>query len=311
MHQQLLILLIILISGFNISAQNVSIPEEVYTAPVEWKRYKVSENGVSVLFPKLPTLFENKSACEEINRKEYAVYAEDAVYGLNITFQTTEKRPDFCSRLKDLRTFDEKRFDERVKELMAQLNVEETAKFNQNNREWLKIGDEFKTYWLINDFKNKRWFEIWTTNQNEADVNLKNFIASVKIGNKIAGIEIAQGSNRTLGDEDKNALNNQNLESGENAADRRFRIVVKPRADYTEKAREKQAVGTVSLKVTFLHNGGIGEVTNIDSKNFEMTIYGLTEQAMIAARKIVFIPARRNNKNITTVATVQYNFYIY
>jgi TonB family protein len=64
--------------------------------------------------------------------------------------------------------------------------------------------------------------------------------------------------------------------------------------------------GNVVLKVTFLANGKIGAVTPVSGLGF-----GLTQQAIDAAKKIRFEPAMKNGKPYSKVATVSYTFTIY
>src|SRR4029079_8167763 len=59
----------------------------------------------------------------------------------------------------------------------------------------------------------------------------------------------------------------------------------------------------VTLKVTFLATGRIGDVTSITKLP-----YGLTEQAVGAARLIKFEPRKINGVPASTVSIVLYNF---
>lgn len=83
-------------------------------------------------------------------------------------------------------------------------------------------------------------------------------------------------------------------------------ILSKPRANYTDAARQNQAQGTITLRVQFLANGQIGEISPINTLP-----YGLTEQAMAAARNIRFEPAKQNGKPYTVVRNVSYSFTLY
>ncbi|MEZ5306816.1 MAG: energy transducer TonB [Pyrinomonadaceae bacterium] len=85
-----------------------------------------------------------------------------------------------------------------------------------------------------------------------------------------------------------------------------FQILSKPRPNYTEAARKAGVTGTVSLKVTFNANGSIGSITPVNRLGF-----GLTEQAIAAARSITFKPEIRNGQPQTVRKTVQFNFSIY
>jgi len=83
-------------------------------------------------------------------------------------------------------------------------------------------------------------------------------------------------------------------------------ITSKPRANYTDAARQNQLQGTVTLRVTFNSNGTIGSISPVSGLGM-----GLTEQAIAAARGIRFEPAKRNGVPQTVTKQVQYSFTIY
>lgn len=300
MSKQILILLIIFVASVCAFAQT-----EKYTAPVKWEKYKVSEKEFSILLPKLPTLTSGLNVCGQMETNKYTVYAENIVYGLNITVKSKQKIPGFCTNEKK---FDKQNFGDRIKEIKSELNTQEETKFNQNGAEIVKIENDYFAYWLTNDFKNKRFYELWTTNPDETNGSIKNFVESFKIEKNPSGIEIGKGSNRILGDA---ASADQAETKGENSigGDKenvKIRIVAKPRASYTDAARQANLQGTVRLRVTFLASGGIGSISILNALP-----YGLTEQAYAAAAKIAFIPAKKNGVPISIVSIVEYSFSIY
>ena len=81
------------------------------------------------------------------------------------------------------------------------------------------------------------------------------------------------------------------------------RIVEMPPAVYPDAAREAGVYGTVTLKVRFLAGGRIGFI-NVISELPE----GLTGEAIRAARKIKFGPARQNARMIHAEHIVEYQF---
>ena len=85
-----------------------------------------------------------------------------------------------------------------------------------------------------------------------------------------------------------------------------LQILSKPRANYTDAARTNQTQGTVTLRVTFLANGEIG---NVGIVNYLPD--GLTERAIEAAKQIKFEPATQNGKVVTVTKQVQYSFTLY
>ena len=83
-------------------------------------------------------------------------------------------------------------------------------------------------------------------------------------------------------------------------------VITRPKPGYTDLARRRMEQGKVVLRATFQANGMVG---NIEVK--ESLKFGLTEAAIDAARKMAFLPARRNGVPVNTIKTVEYAFYIY
>ena len=85
-----------------------------------------------------------------------------------------------------------------------------------------------------------------------------------------------------------------------------LQIIAKPRANYTDAARTNQTEGTVTLRVTFLPNGKVGDVGIV-----KYLPDGLTEGSVEAAKNIKFEPATLNGKPIAVTKQVQYSFSLY
>ena len=94
----------------------------------------------------------------------------------------------------------------------------------------------------------------------------------------------------------------KNLSSKTNA----IKIIAKPHPNYTVEARANFIEGDVLLRVVFLAKGKIGNITPVKELPF-----GLTEQAIEAARQIKFEPMIKNGQATTVVKQVQYSFTIY
>jgi TonB family protein len=86
----------------------------------------------------------------------------------------------------------------------------------------------------------------------------------------------------------------------------RARVLSKPEPQYTEEARRNSITGTVILRVVFSRSG---EVTNI--RALQPLGCGLTEKAMAAARKIQFVPAKKNGQPVSMYMQLEYNFNLY
>lgn len=85
-----------------------------------------------------------------------------------------------------------------------------------------------------------------------------------------------------------------------------LKILSKPRASYTDIARHYWIQGSVRLRVTFLENGQIGEITS-----FTRLPFGLTRNAVEAAKGMKFEPLIKDGKPVTAAKLVEYNFTLY
>lgn len=83
-------------------------------------------------------------------------------------------------------------------------------------------------------------------------------------------------------------------------------ITYKPKPRYTDEARQNNVTGVVRVKVTFLANGSIGSVSPVSNLG-----YGLTEQAIAAAKQIRFEPKMVNGRPTAVTKTIAFNFTIY
>ena len=192
MKKLLIIISLIIFCSLSIFSQT-----EQYSATVNWELYRVSDKKVSLLLPKMPVLISESNICTQTNTDKYAVYADDVIYGLNINSKLDEKVPDFCPQKRE---FDENSFKFRISELKNQLKTTESKTVKINNLEAEFIKGELLNYWLVNDYKNKQWFELWTANSDENRKEVKDFLNSMKIGDTPSGIEIEKGSSGNKGD---------------------------------------------------------------------------------------------------------------
>lgn len=87
---------------------------------------------------------------------------------------------------------------------------------------------------------------------------------------------------------------------------REVRIISKPRPGYTDAARQANIQGTVVLSVTFWASGQVGSIVPVKALP-----HGLTQQAIAAARRISFEPAKINGVPHSVKKDVEYPFSIY
>src|SRR6185295_10775557 len=118
------------------------------------------------------------------------------------------------------------------------------------------------------------------------------FFSSIKLGKEPDGVEVSEylAAKIYTGRE----------------VDVKARLLTKPQPSYTEDARKNEISGTVVLKVVFSKTG---QVTNI--RTVAGLPYGLTEQAIAAARKIKFTPAMKDGQPVSMWMQLEYNFSPY
>ena len=272
------------------------------SAPTRWEYYKADGGTVSIKFPKLPILISDQNLCNQTSVKKYAAFSNDVVFGLNIVKKLNEKVPIFCAPKVG---FNEMSFGLRLDEIRNEsgARVENSKKIN--SFDVFEVKSTFLSYWLINDVNQQRWFEIWTANSMKDDETVRTFIESFKSGKELSGIDIGEGSARILGDLlDSDGSAKEKPSTGRETSG--IKLVIKPAPRYTDLARSKETAGNVNLRVTFLKNGAIGDISVV-----EALPNGLTEQAIAAAMKIVFIPAKRDGISYNVTKMIQYNFSIF
>lgn len=134
---------------------------------------------------------------------------------------------------------------------------------------------------------------------------------SVSVGRgKGQGSGSGNGDFDAVGNGTGNVTNSTTTPRNNNSNSKRItsalKITSKPSPSYTKEARENNVQGTITLRVTFNANGTIGSVTPVNSLP-----YGLTEQAISAARRITFQPAMKNGVPYRVVKQVTFSFTIY
>jgi TonB family protein len=275
--------------------------------PGNWETYLTENDTVSVLFPKLPLVLEDTSNnCIGENKTNYVAYSTGKVYVLQTVKSITPNK-----NCRDRKEFSAENFTNRLSALSLNANSKPVEK-KTGKLKLYKVSLSGEVLWLYHDGKNDGWYELRvvnSTNSNDPDSVAKNFLESFKIANNQKGIPIGKGANAIIGDKSMKTeviIEKTPKMPSPEVKSTSFKIVFQPRANYTDEARENEINGVVRLKVIFQANGSTGSISVVSGLP-----YGLTEQAIVAARKIVFIPLQRDSKNITVSKTVEYRFTLY
>ena len=126
--------------------------------------------------------------------------------------------------------------------------------------------------------------------------SVEQFFSSLKLGKNLEGTAVSE-SGQTPIDSDVG-----DIYSGRDV-DVKARLLAKPEARYTADARKYEISGVVVLKVLFARNGTVVNISVISGLP-----YGLTEQAIAAARKIKFIPAMKEGRPVSMWMQLEYRF---
>lgn len=274
------------------------------TASIKWERYSVIAKDVSVSFPKLPTRVSEWDACSKVDIEIYYAYASDTVYSLRLNKESSKEVIGCLS----LASFNKKTLDRRISSL------EKSYESKGENKPFgslpgVSFSKESDITWLIDDVKNKRWFELRVVSRFPVGNLSSMFLDSFGLNQPGNSTPVGEGSPAVIGDavtaETANPTITDSLPTTP-GKDGELVILSKPRPGYTDKAREKNVQGTVLLKVVFLANGSVDEIEVI--KGLEQ---GLSERAVAAARKIAFLPMKMKQQNVSVVKKIEYSFQIY
>jgi len=276
---------------------------------VKWEKYSVPEHNVSVLLPRMPIRIDRNITCSGEETRQYGAYTDGGVYVLSVTKKV--EPPFRCQRIGGIKQID---FETRLATLKEAPRVGEVTQtdISKGGLQGKKIQNKNGAYYLYNDPEHDRWFELWIMGVDETKAEAKNFLDSFEIEKKTTGVNIKDGALAAGGDEMADpegtiAASPPYDPTGKRESDSTgVQVILKSIPTYTEEARRSRISGTVILRVKFLRNGTIGSITPMATLPG-----GLTEQAIAATRKIVFVPAKIKGVFTSTEKTIEHSFSTY
>jgi len=296
----------VLLYGGSLARTNVDEAggNDKHLALVAWTSFKVSAANAGIMFPKQPVMIGHSDDCSEMQGAAYFAYADEAVY----EFRYYAKGGVIPKRCSDKSRFGQGTLDRRLAKVADYKPGPVSASDGLVGIHKAKIfrsetSNEISTRWIGPDLDNDRWLELSVSYRPDKKPGEKRFVDSLNL-RPGDGVEIGLGSSATLGDMSL-AEKPVSSDAGEGIS-RGLILKAKPRPGYTEIARENDTTGTVILRTTFLANDGIGAVSVIKALP-----YGLTEQSISAAKRIVFLPSRKNGNPVAVSKQIEYTFSIY
>ena len=269
-------------------------PLDLLTAslPVqEWQKYTVKGEEFSVNLPLLPAMTTRKT--QHMHRPRRQTEREIGAYwnGVAYVIRTVENTSG-----QSLNDFVKTRYLFRARHL-ADISL---GGFRGKQVRFDTLGVAGATQF----FKTKKHlYEFTALGASAGDPRVAPFFLSITLGDPTEGAELEDGIGGGPGP--------NSIAEGDQAfvgkdGDRKIVLAVKPKPAYTESARMERITGTVVLKAIFASDGsvkGIRVMSGLPS--------GLTEQAIVAAKKIKFIPALRNGQFVSMWMQLEYNFNLY
>ena len=279
----LLSITVVLVSGAVCQEPEAAIGPTRF--PVFSRRYTVKGDGFSVLLPSRPAFTTSK-----VSRKDGK---ERTKRFLTITMDSVVYSIEIFENLKHKQT---------LEEFIAESNA--SVQYDPATERML-IVDSFpgkqysaqtKTTTTVMQFlaTEDRLFRFAAIGPAAAAPVINDFLSSIKLGEKTDGIDVSESPLEidTSG----------NIYKGKDV-DLKARLLTKPEPAYTEKARHNKVEGTVIIKAVLSKTGRVENIQVVASLP-----YGLTEQAIKAARKIRFVPATKDGKAVSTWIQLEYNF---
>lgn len=181
--------------------------------------------------------------------------------------------------------------------------------------------------WLTS---SKVFYTVFITANDDKNLTLINFLNSIKLDNEPFFKQTSNVENKEVGvsldslktspavlealakkDTEKTKIKydldgKEELDADLARYSRPLLMIRKSSPKYTDSARQNNTQGEVKLNVVFRADGQIGDIIVLNGLS-----NGLTEQAVMAARKIKFLPAEIDGKYVDVIKTVRYQFTIY
>jgi len=274
----LLLLPIVLVSGA-VCQQPVGISPTLM-------RYTVSGDGFSVSLHSRPTMTTTKVSRKdgtERTKRSLTTTVKSVAYSIEIFENPKPAQP----------------LDEFIAESKASFRYEPATErdLTVGGFPGKEYSSQTATTTTVMQFfaTEDRLFRFAATGPAAALASIKEFFSSIKLGPNADGFDVSSGVFIEL-------YNGERVYLGSDV-DVKARLVTKPEPTYTEDARDKKVEGTVILRAILAKTGRVERI-----RVFQGLPYGLTVQAIEAARKIEFVPAMKDGKAVSMWIQLEYNF---
>jgi TonB family protein len=120
-------------------------------------------------------------------------------------------------------------------------------------------------------------------------------------------VEPVRGGGEAAGEKEGDPAADENRVYTSREVTRKAVITSRPEPGYPRSARRRVVHGVVRLRIILRSDGRVDDRVEVQKSLPE----GVTEEAIKAARRIEFEPARKGDRKVSQYAIIEYNFNVY
>lgn len=304
-------------SAFDNGPARQNSKQTATTAAEKWERYAFPGDEFSVELPAMPFVYHTRriiAGTDKEKMRVFGVYAQNAVFMI-----VAYDKPRRGERLEDFAAYPwfRRRPPASVREIMLG---------GLKGKEYFSLNPPHAASRVF--MTKKRAYLVHTFSVSERDPLTARFLDSLQLSENPQGKVIAEtdaspapttqpepfppGPGRA-GGHPQNTLPGR--AEGQDDSDRVFPmrdveskaiIVYRPNPPFTDAARKDNTTGVVRLRAVLTASGKVTNVSVVKSLPD-----GLTENAVNAARSLLFFPAVKDGRAVSQHITLEYNFNIY
>ena len=270
-----------------VHAQTQTVPE-----PSKWLRYTVKDEAFSLTLPAIPAMTTNKVFVERLQKRRLERSLLLNVDGVLYSVYAYENP-------KPRQSLDEFIAEQRATIVLGQVTERAVTAGSFSGKEYSSQGGAKQ---VTEQFfaTEGRFYRFVVEGATPDDAGARQFFSSIMLGRKQDGIKVSDGPGEIF------ASNTGEKPYVGKQVETKARILKKPQPSYSIEGKKNQVTGTVILKCVFSADGTVNRIRVVQGLP-----YGLTEMAIEAAKKIKFIPATRDGRNVSMWMQLEYNFNLY
>ena len=258
----------------------------------QWSRYTAKDEEFSVTLPNWPGMATSNVARKADGKRRIERRLRTASDGVSYSieaFENPKPRQSLEQFIEELGLTSEFEFDPATKRNLT-IDGFDVVEYSSSKNTFAAMAQFLAT--------EKHLYRFIAGGPVAKQPAVMEFFSSIKLGKNPNGIEVLDGPGTPV----QPADTKERIYIGKEV-DVKARLLTTPVYPYTEDARKHRIGGTVILRVVFAKSGQVENIRVLSGLP-----YGLTEQAIAAARKIKFTPARKDGKPVSMWMQLEFNF---